>query len=503
MPNPAGPDQVKHRVTRYWGALSQHMQDPHSQDQPAPENRPDPTRSVEVVRNYVPAPQYVPSNKPDEGDTSTGVPLKHRLWVIWRNLPAIASFVAVCTYATALISHRLIPIYDATATIDVDRRAPTIVVGQDPTTPSAPVDTEQFLNTQVRLIQSDSVLKPVTDQFKLTRAPGAVGLPNLKISRPANTFLILINYRSPNPKLASQFVNAVAKSYIFQTYNIRYLASLSLSEFMTRQIEELRAKMERSSLARAEFEKDLNMIRPEETNGIVSARLLQLNAEYTSAQGDRVKKEAAVQSLKSGSLEDFDVSSQGDALRRLEDRLTDAQEHLADVNRQYGDRHPEYKKAEDKVTAFTAELDQAKARVSRRAESEYKQSLNREAILKQQVTDIKAEFDSLNSRTLQYQNLRREAEADRKIYEELANRIKESGINAGFQNSSIRLADPAVSSPVAIYPNISRNIELAFLLSLVLAIGAALAADSMNPTLRSTETSSVRWAHTSSAFCPR
>jgi succinoglycan biosynthesis transport protein ExoP len=464
------------------------MSNPVSKDQFKPDKRQEPSRSYELVRNYSPTQQYVPvAAESEDSAPSTGIPLKHRLWVIWRNLPAIAVFVGVCTYTTGLVSRGLTPIYDATATIDVDRRAPTSVVGQETTNAATPVDTEQFLNTQVRLIQSDSVLKPVVESFKITRAPGTVGLPSLKISRPINTFLILINYRSPDPKRAAKFANAVAASYIEQSYNIRFRASASLSSFMTRQIEELRTKMEHSSMALAAFEKDLNMIRPEETNGIVSARLLQLNTEYTSAQGERVRKEAAVQSLKSGSLVDAEVATQGDSLRRLVDRLGEAKEHFADVDRQYGDRHPEYKKAQERVKALTSELEQAKVNVVGRAESEYKQALNREAILKQQVSDTKAEFDRLNSKTFQYENLRREAEADRKIYEELANRIKEASINSGFQNSSIRLADPAVPAPVPIYPNVSRNIQLAFLLSLVLAVGTSLAADSMNPTLRTPE----------------
>ena len=431
-------------------------------------------------------PSRRPPPDPEYGDSPAGVPLKHRLWVIRRNLPAIAGFVAVCTIITAVISYRLTPIYDATATIDVDRRAPTGVVGQDANAPSTS-DTEQFLNTQVRLIQSDSVLKPVVQAFHMSKAPGALGISNLKITRPPSTFLILVNYRSPDPRKAADFVNAVVESYIDQTYKIRYRASASLATFMTGQIDELKAKMEKSSQALAAFEKELNMIRPEETNGIVSARLLQLNTEYTTAQSERVKKEAAFQSLKNGQLEAAEVSAQGEPLRKLVDRLNEAQEHFADADRQYGDRHVEYKKAQDKVRALTAELEQAKTQVSLRAESEYKEALNRESILKKQVSDTKAEFDGLNARSFQFQNLRREADADRKLYEELANRIKEAGINAGFQNSSIRLADPAEPSQNPIFPNIPRNIELAFFVSLALGVAAALTADGMDATLRSTE----------------
>ena len=63
-------------------------------------------------------------------------------------------------------------------------------------------------------------------------------------------------------------------------------------------MEELKAKMERSSAALAQFEKDLSVINPDEKTSILSARLLQLNTEFTTAQGDRVRKQAAYDSVK-------------------------------------------------------------------------------------------------------------------------------------------------------------------------------------------------------------
>ena len=114
---------------------------------------------------------------------------------------------------------------------------------------------------------------------------------------------MLINYRSPDPKLAADAANAIAQSYIEHTYNLRFRASSSLSQFMEKQIEELRAKMERSTAALAQFERELDVINPEEKTSIVSARLMQLNTEFTNAQADRLRKQAAADSLKSGSLE--------------------------------------------------------------------------------------------------------------------------------------------------------------------------------------------------------
>ena len=65
------------------------------------------------------------------------------------------------------------------------------------------------------------------------------------------------------------------------TYNIRFAASAGLSTFMEKQLEELKAQMERSSAALAEFERDLSVINPDEKTSILSSRLLQINTTFT------------------------------------------------------------------------------------------------------------------------------------------------------------------------------------------------------------------------------
>ena len=63
----------------------------------------------------------------------------------------------------------------------------------------------------------------------------------LKVSRPPNTYLIQISYQSENPQLAADAANAIVESYLEHIYNIRIRSSASLSTFMERQIEELKA----------------------------------------------------------------------------------------------------------------------------------------------------------------------------------------------------------------------------------------------------------------------
>jgi capsular exopolysaccharide synthesis family protein len=438
-----------------------------------------------------------PGLEPEE----PAVPLSHYLWILKRHRWKILCFVCACVLATLVVSSRLTPIYESTATVDVDRQTPTGVIGQE-SMRSATNDSDQFLATQIKLIQSDSVLRPVAEKYRLRETEGeavALGalagpaqdapvlLKRLKVTRPPNTYLLLSNYRSADPQLAANVANGVANSFLEHTYQIRYRSSASLSAFMEKQLEELKAKMERSSAALLQFERELNVINPEQKTSILSARLLQLNTEYTNAQGDRVRKEAAYQSVRNGSLEAAQVSSQGESLRRLTEQYNEAQQHIAQVNTQYGANHPEYKKAAIQLDEVQRLLDKTTQEIRQRVEIEFSVAGRREAMLQKAVQETKTEFDSLNARSFEYQSLKRGAEADKTLYEELVRKIKEAGINASFQNSSIRIADPARPAANPVFPNLKLNLALAFLFSSLLAVGVAVLSDMLDTTVRDPE----------------
>ena len=100
------------------------------------------------------------------------------------------------------------------------------------------------------------------------------------------------------------------------------------------------------------------------------------------------------------------------------------------------------------------------------------------------VQETKSEFDRLNARSFEYQTLKREADGDKKLYEELVRKIREAGINASFQNSSIRVADPARPGLKPVFPKIWLNLLLAFLFSAFLAVAVAVVSDVLDNTVR-------------------
>ncbi len=467
-------------------------------------------RSLVALSEAVRLPAAPSFTFPEPEPESVSVPLSHYLWVFKRHRWKMIAFITACVTATLVISSRITPIYESTATVDVDRQTPQGVIGQDAVRNSVN-DSDQFLATQVKLIQSDAVLRPVAEKYQLLKREGQIPdappesagpptrfpairpqdapvlLKQLKVSRPPNTYLLLISYRSPEPQLAADVANAISSAYLEHTYNIRIRASASLSSFMEKQLEELRAKMDQSSLALNQFEREMNVINPEEKANILSARLLQLNTEYTNAQSERVRRESVRNSVQAGTMEAAQASLQGEDLRKLSDRLNEAMESFAQVKVHFGSNHPEYRKASALVAELQRSIDRTRENIMGRVEIEFQQSTNRESMLKKAVAETKAEFDRINARSFEYNALKREAEADKKLYEELVRKIKEAGINAGFQNSSIRMADMARPGFLPVFPNIRLNVILALLVSVLLAFGAAMLSDVLDTTIRDPE----------------
>jgi succinoglycan biosynthesis transport protein ExoP len=427
------------------------------------------------------------------------IPLSQYLWILKRYRWRILAFVVASVAATWIISARLTPIFESTATVDIDRQSPVGVVGQDATRSSLN-DADQFLATQMKLVESDSVLRPVDRRFELRQherqvvayqsgrgQEAPVTLKRLKVVRPPNTYLIQIGYRSEDPQLAADAANAIAESYLEHTYNIRIRSSASLSTFMERQLEELKAKMEQSGHALAAVERDLSVINPEEKTNIMASRLLQLNTDYTNAQGERLKQQAAYDSVRGGSLDAALATPQGDSLRKLADHLNEAEEHFAEVKSYYGANHPEYRKAQAKLIEVQVSFEATRLGIARRVDATFQEAQQRENMAKQAVAEAKSEFDHINARSFEFQGLKQQADGDKSLYDELMRRIKEAAINAGFQNSAIRIADPARPALGPVYPDIPLNLLLALLFSSLLAVGAAVMGDMLDKTIRDPE----------------
>jgi len=415
-------------------------------------------------------------------------PFLSRLLILRRHWWKIALFVVMAVAVTAAVTRKLVPMYESTALIDADRQAYAGVVGEDAARSFSESDTDEFLATQIKLIESDAVLRPVVQKYDLLRVEhqtmgrtgigqGPVELKYLKVIRAPRTHLLYITYSASNRQLAADVANAIANSYIMHTYQTRVRAATQLSQFMETQLDELKQKMDLSKQREAEFARELDVVDPEQKTSVLAARLMELNTEYTKAQADRVAKQAASESVKRGRFATIQPSSQGEILRALSDKVNTLRSALAAVRAINGTNHPAYKRAVQELDEALRQYGDARKEFAQEIEVDYQQSVERESMIHDSVNETKAELDKLTSHTLDYEQLKHEADADTKLYEELVRRIREAGLNSSFQGNAIRLADIARPATRPVWPRPVLNIAIAFLAALMLSMGVAFATE--------------------------
>ena len=117
-------------------------------------------------------------------------------------------------------------------------------------------------------------------------------------------------------------------------------------------------------------------------------------------------------------------------------------------------------------------------------EAEYHGARQRELLLSQALDEQKKETGAMADRMVQYNILKRDAEANKQLYDGLQQKLKEAGISAGLRSSNIRVVDPALVPTYPSKPQKSRNISLAILVGLVGGIGLALLREYLDNTVK-------------------
>jgi capsular exopolysaccharide synthesis family protein len=126
-------------------------------------------------------------------------------------------------------------------------------------------------------------------------------------------------------------------------------------------------------------------------------------------------------------------------------------------------------------------------RLRDQSRDEYLAALQRENLLISAFNQQKQEANKLNESAIEYSVLKRDAEANRQLYQDLLQRLKEAGVSAGLRSSNIRVVDVARVPTGPITPNVPRNIQFGLLLGMACGVGLAFTLESLDSSIRTIE----------------
>lgn len=314
-------------------------------------------------------------------------------------------------------------------------------------------------------------------------------LGRLSVTPVKDSRLVDVGFFSPNPVLAASVANTLAKQYIDQNLEFRFLSTKEASDWLGQQLAVERKKLEESELALQRYREKGDAVALEDRQNIVVQRLADLNAAYTKARTDRFEKEALYNQLielqhDRTALDTFPAILSNTFIQQLKSQLADLQRQQAQMTDRLGEKHPDMIKQRSAIESTEAKLAAEISKVVRSVRNEFQSAQAGERSLAGALEAQKADALSLNRRGIEYGVLRREAESNKQMYETLMQRAKETGISGELKTSNIRIVDQAEVPKSPVSPNKSRDLLLGFLGGIVAAVGLSLFVASLDNRLK-------------------
>lgn len=403
----------------------------------------------------------------------------------WRELAAIvierfwfglATAVVVFLFILFRLS-QAVPCYRSSAVLMVEPIQPSLLHYQEVV--GSNVRNIEYFNTIIKTLHSRQMMEDALlhsglaerrDFFpEIPSLPGkaAAALALLSINGIEKTRLIEVAVEHPDPQIASDLANAMARSYIQQELNSRMTASMQAVEWLRDRSAEYRQKLEQGLLALQTYREDAQSVSLEEDQDIVIAKLKSLNASLTTAQTERIDAQSRWEAIESriemlvsgdtpGNLQKLQMIAPELDNPVLSDtlfRLRAQQQVVVRLRERYKSEHPDLKEALQQERLLLREFQQMFNAAVHAIRSHYDMLLAREQNLKNALQAQEQAAFRLARQLVEYNDLKRNIDADREIYESVVARMKEASLSGSVPSEVIRVAEDARPAGIPFRPN--------------------------------------------------
>lgn len=307
---------------------------------------------------------------------------------------------------------------------------------------------------------------------------------SVKVHVVSQTRIIQVQVDAPNPSLAADFANTLIAEYIHQNIRARAQMTEAAEDWTRSQLVDMRRKVEASEQALQEYAARYGLVFTSDRQTISDDQLRQVQSDLVHARTELVDKQAMRQMAlesKVDSLADFEKDND---LRDLRAKLTDLRRQEAELLTIYKPTYSEVLKVKAQADEIQRALTQAQQRVMGRAMDEYKASSQKERLLSAAYQNALAKAANESQTAVQYDILKREADANLSAYESMLSKVKELGLAAAFRNSNVRIVDPAEPPEKPRTPQLPLNVVLGLFSGLTVAAAYLLISERNNLSLR-------------------
>lgn len=421
--------------------------------------------------------------------------LRERFWYVILTIVVVLGAVALFTFSRT-------PLYQSETTVQIFRRAPTVMQVQQVV--DNQVASAEDLNTQVNILKSEAIIQGVASHLTGTDAqqflapytkPGMAPPPmtvvletNRDVIPQRLSLIVAIQFRHPNPAIAAKVANLFASEYIDYNAKVRFDESMQAVRELESRADEQRKKVDGIAAAIQAYREKNKLVSLDQRHDIVTETLKELNSMLTqtsaSLQSAEIKWNQVQAAEKSGqSLLDLPFIASVPAVSQLQTQVATQKITVAQLGARYREKHPIMVQAVGALNQAEQELAKAIQTSVAQVQAEYQTA--KENFNKAQAARSVQETQSLSLDRygLEYSNMERDLEVNEKILEQILDleRTRQASSGGTIENQNARILDPAAPATAPYYPKYTINLALGLIggsgLGLALALFVAYCDD--------------------------
>ncbi|MGC2618512.1 MAG: Wzz/FepE/Etk N-terminal domain-containing protein, partial [Acidobacteriaceae bacterium] len=296
-------------------------------------------------------------------------------------------------------------------------------------------------------------------------------LKHLDVERVPRTNLISIEYEGRTPEVSANIVNTLEAEYILENYSSHYKSTKQVTDFLEKQIDDLRALVQNSQDKMIALQQKLGIYALDPSHSLPIAEIANLEKGVADATEQRVLAEARYRILKSLPPDQVQASQTPlgedgtqSLLATLRGERAQAAASLAHLQPVYGPNYPQVKQINAQIASLDDEISGETTRVVNQAKDAFGVAQNAEDKAKGMLDDKEQSLYGQRDDILQYMLVSEEYESNRTMYESILSRLQEAAVDAGLDSADLSIVDlaPLPVQPSSLHPALLALIGLVF-----------------------------------------
>ena len=457
----------------------------------------------------------------DSAHSTDGIDIIGLAVGVWRRKFLIGSVVAAAVVGAAVLLTLATPKFSSEARVLIeDRESGFSRISADQAR-AAPPD-NLAIRSQVEVLLSEDLALGVIDKLDLTRnslfnpdakpsltarllsivglgspPPAAAGregvlnvyFENLVVYPIPQSRVISVGFTSPDPEIAAAVVNTLVEQYVEATREAKFETTKRATEWLARQIENLRRKVASSEAAVEEFRASSGLIEGAVTT-LNRQELSEINTQISVAAAARSDAQSRARAIRNMLKTQGGVDAAPEVLNsRLIQRLGEQQaalrRRIADLSVTYLPEHPNMKRLNAELVGLDRQVRREALKIVEGLEEEARAAGDREQSVREKLNKLKTQAALSSQDGIRLKALERDATANRQLFESFLNRYREASTRESITSlpAGARIISRAQVRNTPSSPKKTPILVLAFVGALTLGILIAFLAECFGPVL--------------------